>query len=86
MGFAYCLIPSKSDEDFTQAFEKQVPFRFTVNETFDVGCDLVLPVSNQYLSPFAFTGTIEKVMVDTGEATFDELAAEVKARLAMSIQ
>ncbi|MEZ4497595.1 MAG: hypothetical protein R2845_12660 [Thermomicrobiales bacterium] len=57
-----------------------------MNETFDVGCDLVSPVSNQYLSPFAFTGTIEKVMVDTSEATFDELAAEVKARLAMSIQ
>ena len=27
-------------------FEKLVPFRFTVNETFDVGCDTVTPVSD----------------------------------------
>jgi len=39
-------------------FEQQVSGYFTVNETFDVGCDTVSPVSDLYQSPFAFTGTI----------------------------
>jgi len=69
-------------------FEQQVAGYFTVNETFDVGCDTVSPVSDLYESPFAFTGTIVKVMVDVSEATFDELAEqhEARARLAMATQ
>ena len=69
-------------------FEKQVPFRFTVNETFDMGCDTVTPVSDRYESPFPFTGKIKRVMVDISEATFEELAAqhEAHARLAMATQ
>jgi len=69
-------------------FEKQVAGYFTVNETFDVGCDTVSPVSDRYESPFAFTGTIVKVMVDISEATFEELAEqhEARARLAMATQ
>ena len=65
-------------------FEKQVPFRFTVNETFDIGCDMVSPVSNQYESPFAFTGTIKRVLVDISEAEFQDLVA--LARVAMATQ
>src|SRR5439155_10967500 len=66
-------------------FEKQVAGYFTVNETFDVGCDTVSPVSDLYESPFAFTGAIGKVMVDVSEATFEELAEqhEARARIAM---
>jgi arylsulfatase len=69
-------------------FEQQVYGYFTVNETFDVGCDTVSPVSDQYESPFAFTGEIIKVIVDVSEATFEELAEqhEVRARLAMATQ
>ena len=69
-------------------FEKQVAGYFTVNETFDVGCDTVSPVSDLYESPFAFTGTIIEVMVDVSEATFEELAEyhEIRARLAMATQ
>lgn len=67
-------------------FEKQVPYRFTVNETFDVGCDTVTPVSEAYESPGTFTGTIKRVMVDVSEATFDELVDEIKAKLAMAMQ
>src|SRR5213079_2165595 len=48
-------------------FEQQVAGYFTVNETFDVGCDTVSPVSDLYQSPFAFTGTILRVMVDISE-------------------
>jgi arylsulfatase len=69
-------------------FEQQVAGYFTVNETFDVGCDTVSPVSDQYESPFPFTGTILQVMVDISENTFEDLAAhhEMRARLAMAIQ
>jgi arylsulfatase len=69
-------------------FEQQVAGYFTVNETFDVGCDTVSPVSDLYESPFPFTGEIIKVMVDVSEATFEELAAqhEVRARIAMATQ
>jgi hypothetical protein len=45
-------------------FEQQVAGYFTANETFDVGCDTCSPVSDLYESPFAFTGTINKVIVD----------------------
>src|SRR5678816_4951178 len=69
-------------------FEQQVFGYFTVNETFDVGCDTVSPVSDLYQSPFAFTGTILRVMVDITEASFEDLAAhyEMRARLAMATQ
>lgn len=65
-------------------FEKQVPFRFTVNETFDVGCDTVTPVSDQYKSPFPFTGTIRRILVDISDADFQDLVA--MAKVAMAIQ
>jgi len=69
-------------------FEQQVAGYFTVNETFDVGCDTVSPVSDQYASPFVFTGTIRRVVVDITEASFEDLAAhhEMRARLAMATQ
>ena len=65
-------------------FERQVPYRFTVNETFDIGCDTITPVSKEYETPFAFTGTIKRVLVDISDASFDDLAA--RARVAMAIQ
>src|SRR5262249_48411937 len=54
-------------------FEKQVPLYYSANETFDVGCDTCSPVSELYESPFPFTGTILRVMVDISEATFEDL-------------
>jgi arylsulfatase len=47
---------------------KTVPFRFSFDETFDVGEDTGTPVSEDYDVPFAFTGKIEKVTVHLGEA------------------
>jgi arylsulfatase A-like enzyme len=69
-------------------FEQQVAGYFTVNEGFDVGCDTCSPVSDMYQSPFNFTGTILRVMVDISEATFEDLAAqhEARARFAMATQ
>jgi hypothetical protein len=69
-------------------FDKQVAGFFTANESFDVGCDTCSPVSELYQSPFAFTGTILRVLVDISEATFEHLAAhhEARARFAMATQ
>lgn len=70
-------------------FDKQVGARFTVGESFDVGCDTITPVSKDYTSPFAFTGKIERVVVDISATAFEELSAEAKAaqgRIAMGLQ
>jgi arylsulfatase len=69
-------------------FEQQVAGYFTVNETFDVGCDTVSPVRISTHRHFVFTGTIRRVVVDITEATFEDLAAhyEMRARLAMATQ
>ena len=60
-------------------FENQIGGFFTANESFDVGCDTCSPVSDQYGSPFPFTGTIVRVMVDVSEAAFEDLAEQRKA-------
>lgn len=46
--------------------EKVVPYRFSTTETFDIGMDLGSTVSERYhdKAPYAFTGTIDKVIVD----------------------
>ena len=63
-------------------FEKQVAFRFTVQESFDIVCDTVTPVSDQYESPFTFAGKIKRVLVDISDKAFEELAEEAKRALA----
>lgn len=50
----------------------------------DVGCDLISPLSAAYESPFRFTGTIKRVLVDISDLEFQDLAALVK--MAMAIQ
>ncbi len=44
-----------------------MPFRFSFDETFDVGEDTGTPVSGDYDVPFNFTGQIEKVVINLGE-------------------
>ncbi|SUS07575.1 Arylsulfatase [uncultured Defluviicoccus sp.] len=34
------------------------------SETFDVGCDLISPVSDDYATPFSFNGKVEKVTLE----------------------
>ncbi len=43
---------------------KTVPYRWGLDETFDVGRDLGTPVVEDYKSPFAFTGNLQKVTLD----------------------
>ena len=38
------------------------------DETLDIGEDTGTPVSEDYHVPFKFTGTLNKVVVDLGEA------------------
>ncbi|MEN6617490.1 MAG: arylsulfatase, partial [Syntrophorhabdus sp.] len=47
--------------------EKTVPFRFSLDETFDVGMDTGTPVSEEYDVPWKFTGTLEKIVVVPGK-------------------
>jgi hypothetical protein len=51
--------------------ERTVPGRFGI-DTFGVGCDTGSPVCNDYKSPFAFTGVIEKVEILLGKAGLSE--------------
>jgi arylsulfatase len=67
-------------------FEKQIPFRFTVGETFDVGCDTLTPVSDDYESPFRYTGKLRRVVLDVSDASFAELAAEARAKIGLGLQ
>jgi hypothetical protein len=59
-------------------FDRQVPYRFTVNETFGVGCDTITPISEAHESPCRFTGSINRVLVDVSVLEFQDLAALVK--------
>jgi arylsulfatase len=66
-------------------FETQVPYRYSL-ETFDVGFDSVTPVSDDYESPFRYTGKLTRVVLDASDASFEELAAEARAKLALGMQ
>ncbi|HWR69272.1 MAG TPA: arylsulfatase, partial [Desulfomonilia bacterium] len=44
--------------------EKTVPFRFSLDETFDVGEDTGTPVDLAYDVPFKFTGTIDRLVIE----------------------
>ena len=47
---------------------RTIPFRVSADETLDIGEDTGTPVSEDYHVPFKFTGTLNKVVVDLGEA------------------
>ncbi len=69
--------------------ERTVPVRFSLDETLDIGEDTGTPVVEDYLStmPFAFTGTIDKIVIALGQsgltaATNSKAAADASKRLA----
>jgi arylsulfatase len=43
--------------------------RYSADESFDVGGDFGSPVSSAYSSPYPFTGTIKKIVIDSQPAT-----------------
>jgi hypothetical protein len=46
---------------------------FSADETFDTGLDTGSPVSDQYASPFKFTGSLNKIEVDIAPTKFNAL-------------
>jgi arylsulfatase len=68
--------------------DKTILGRFSADETFDTGEDTGSPVSDLYMAPFRFAGTIKKVEIDLapeklGAADREKLKkAEVLFRLA----
>ena len=57
---------------------RTVPFRFSADETLDIGEDTGTPVSEDYHVPFKFTGTLNKVMIEINES---QLTAEEKEEI-----
>ncbi len=53
--------------------EKTIFARFSADETFDTGLDTGSPVSDQYASPFKFTGAINRIEVDIAPTKFGAL-------------
>jgi arylsulfatase len=47
---------------------RTIPFRVSADETFDIGEDTGMPVSEDYHVPFKFDGALNKVVIDLGEA------------------
>jgi hypothetical protein len=63
----------------TGRVEKTEFARFSADETFDVGCDTGSPVSDDYASPFRFTGKLKRVEIALEpEALSPPEKAEVK--------
>jgi arylsulfatase A-like enzyme len=66
--------------------DRTVPIRYSMDETFDVGEDTGTPVSLDYDVPFKFTGKIERVVVNLGEAKLStadhQILKDAKAKLA----
>jgi len=61
-------------------FEKTIPFRFSLDESFDVGQDTGSPVIDEYEAkmPFKFSGTLKKVGVKLGD---DQLSPQRRGEL-----
>jgi arylsulfatase A-like enzyme len=53
--------------------EQTIFARFSAGETFDTGLDTGSPVSDQYASPFKFTGAINRIDVDIAPTKFGAL-------------
>jgi arylsulfatase len=47
---------------------RTVPFLFALGESLQCGRDEGAPVTDEYASPFAFTGTLKRVIVDLSDA------------------
>jgi hypothetical protein len=65
-GVATLMVDGK--EVANDRLARTIPFRVSADETLDIGEDTGTPVSEDYRVPFRFTGTLNKVVVDLGEA------------------
>jgi hypothetical protein len=53
--------------------EKTIFARFSADETFDTGRDTGSPVSDLYLSPFKFSGVLNRIEIDIAPTKFGAL-------------
>ena len=65
-GVATLMVDGK--EVANDRLARTIPFRVSADETLDIGEDTGTPVSEDYRVPFRFTGTLNKIVVDLGEA------------------
>ena len=61
---------------------RTVPFLFALGESLQCGRDEGNPVSEDYASPFAFTGVLKRVMVDVGGEAPRDPAQEARIEMA----
>jgi arylsulfatase len=63
---------------------RTTPFRYSAEETFDVGCDTGSPVTPEYGPNTRFTGTVNKVVIElSGERHHDP---HVHAKIATAVE
>ena len=67
--------------------DRTYAFRVSLDETFDVGEDTGTPVSGDYVVPFRFTGTLERVLIRLADAqlTPEDEAQLQRARVAIDL-
>ena len=72
--------------------EKTIPFRFSLDESFDIGEDTGTPVIDEYEAkmPFKFTGGLQKVEFKLGPDSLNPaehaLLRELQMDVAMAVQ
>jgi hypothetical protein len=62
---------------------RTVPFRYSADETFDVGCDAGSPVSEEYGPNARFTGTVHKVIIELGGERHRDRTVDAKVAAAV---
>ena len=43
---------------------RTLPFRYTLDETLDIGSDEGTPVTEAYAAPFHFTGVLQELIIE----------------------
>jgi arylsulfatase len=59
--------------------------KYSADETFDIGQDSGTPASEAYRAPYRFTGTIEKVVIDTQPANLTAADQEKLRTAALAV-
>ncbi len=60
-------------------------FGYSLDETFDVGCDKGAPVTNEYRALASFTGKIVRIDVDLAPDIAEDEARHAKERFTQAL-
>ncbi len=61
-GLGTLLVDGKKVDE--KRIQVTAPYRFSLDETFDVGSDTGTTVSDEYAVPLRFTGKLKQVVID----------------------